>query len=99
MLGYHDPPIFVVIYPAEQILSLHRRIEVHTAVSVHQMSVLCGHDADCTKKYVIINMHVTMAANLSSHIKERVVLTNFGHLSCAQNCYKINHWVRYPNMS
>ena len=40
-------------YLAEQILNLHRRIEMHTEVSVHQMSsVLCHHDADCTKKYV-----------------------------------------------
>ena len=29
-------------------LNLHCRIEMHTAVSVHQMSgVLCLHDADC----------------------------------------------------
>ena len=40
-------------YPAEQILDLYCRIEMHTAVSVHQIpSVLCRHDADCTKKYV-----------------------------------------------
>ena len=28
--------------------------------------------------------------------KERVVLTNFGHLSCTQNCCKLLGKVRYP---
>ena len=60
---------------------------MHTATNV-KCSVWSSSDADCTKKYVIINMHVAMATNLSYHIKERVVMTNLGYLSGTQNCYK-----------
>ena len=64
---------YVASYSAEQILNLHRRIEMHKQYLFTKCQVFCVVMMQTVPKSNI-NMHIAMATNLSYHCELHVVL-------------------------